>query len=241
MALPKIDTPIYELDLPLSKKHIRFRPFLVKEQRNLLMALEAEDEESIEQNIKQVLHNCTLTEDVDIEKLPITDVEFYFLNLRARSVGEIVENKYKCNNVVGDKECGNLMDVKVNILDLKVEMPEDVTDTIKLTDTLVVKLRYPEFAIVKEAKDTTDVSEFAIKMIASCIEYIHDGEQFYYASESTQEELIEFIDSLNQQQFEKMEDFFNSLPKLQKVVDFSCSKCGFEHKIEMEGLNNFFV
>lgn len=241
MALPKIDTPIYELDLPLSKKRIRFRPFLVKEQRNLLMALEAEDEESIEQNIKQVLHNCTLTEDVDIEKLPITDVEFYFLNLRARSVGEIAENKYKCNNVVNDKECGNIMDVKVNLLDLSVEVPENISDTIKLTDTMVVKLRYPEFAIVKEAKDTADISEFAIKMIASSIEYIHDGEQFYYASESTQEELVQFVDSLNQQQFAKMEEFFNNLPKLQKTVQFTCDKCQFAHVIEMEGLNNFFV
>ena len=241
MALPKIDTPIYELDLPLSGKHIRFRPFLVKEQRNLLMALEANDENSIEQNIRQVLHNCTLTEDVDIDKLPITDIEFYFLNLRARSVGEIAENKYRCNNEVEGKECGNIMEVNINLLDIKVDKPEGITDTIKLTENITVKLKYPEFSIVKETKNTTDISEFALKMIAESIEYIHDGEQFYYAKEADPKELLEFVDSLNQQQFVRLEEFFNNLPKLEKTVDFTCNKCGYEHKLEIEGLNNFFV
>lgn len=241
MALPKIDAPIYELDLPLSKKRIRYRPFLVKEQRNLLMALESEDTDSIEQNIKQVLRNCTLTEDIDIDKLPVTDVEYYFLHLRARSVGEVVENKYRCNNVVEEKECGNIMEVNVNLLDIKVEMSEEITDIINISNNMKVKLRYPEFSIVKEAKNTQDVGEFAIKMIASSIEYIHDGEQFYYASEVDQSELVEFVDSLSQHQFAKMEEFFNNLPKLQKTVDFTCNKCGFEHKLELEGLNNFFV
>ena len=96
MALPKIDSPIYELTLPLSKKLIRFRPFLVKEQRNLMMAMESDDKDTIEKNIKQVLHNCTLTEGIDIDSMPILDVEYYFIQLRARSVGEVVENKYKC-------------------------------------------------------------------------------------------------------------------------------------------------
>ena len=102
MALPKIDVPVYELELPVSKRHIRYRPFLVKEQRNLLMALEADDTEIIEQNIRQVLINCTIGE-IDVDSLPITDVEFYFLQLRARSVGEVVQNKYKCNNEVDSK------------------------------------------------------------------------------------------------------------------------------------------
>jgi hypothetical protein len=241
MALPKIDTPIYELDLPLSKKHIRFRPFLVKEQRNLLMALEADDNESIEQNIKQILHNCTLTENIDIDKLPVTDVEYYFLNLRSKSVGEVVENKYRCNNEVDQKECGNIMNVDVNLQDIKVEMPENITDTISLSNNITVKLKYPEYSIVKEIKDTPDIGEFAIKMIANSIEYIHDGEQFYYASEADPKELVDFIDSLNHQQFAKLEEFFNNLPKLQKIVEFTCNKCGFEHKLELEGLNNFFV
>jgi hypothetical protein len=239
MALPKVDTPIYELDLPLSKKHIRFRPFLVKEQRNLLMALEANDSETIEQNIRQVLLNCTLTE-IDFDSLPVLDVEYYFLNLRARSVGEVVQNKYKCNNEVEDKECGNIMDVDVNILDIKIDMPETMKDEIRVTDKIVVKLRYPQFSIVKRAINTESATDLAFDMIAESIEYIYDGEQFHYAKEQEPEDLVDFVESLNQTQFAKLEEFFNNLPKLNKNIEMDCKKCGFHHKIKVEGLESFF-
>jgi T4 bacteriophage base plate protein len=240
MALPKIDAPVYELDLPLSKKHIRFRPFLVKEQRNLMMAMESDDKDTIEKNIRQVLHNCTLTEGVDIDHLPILDVEYYFLQLRARSVGEIVENKYKCENVVNDVACGNIMESKLNLLDIKVNMPENVSDTIQLTPKLSVKLKYPEFSILTQsmAKTATDL---AFAMVVNSIEYIFDGEQYYYAKESTPQELTEFIESLSQEQFTKIENFFENLPTLNKVVEMDCKKCGFHHRIEVEGLESFFV
>ena len=110
MALPKLDTPTYELELPVSKKQIKFRPFLVKEQRNLLMALESNDSSSTQNAIRDILNNCTITEDIDIDKLPIVDIEYYFLNLRAKSIGEIVESRYRCNNVVEGNECGNIME-----------------------------------------------------------------------------------------------------------------------------------
>ena len=240
MALPKIDAPVYELDLPLSKKHIRFRPFLVKEQRNLMMAMESDDKDTIEKNIRQVLHNCTLTESVDIDQLPILDVEYYFLQLRARSVGEVVENKYKCENVVNDIACGNIMESKLNLLDIKVNMPENVSDTIQLTPKLSVKLKYPEFSILTQsmAKTATDL---AFAMVVNSIEYIFDGEQYYYAKESTPQELTEFIESLSQEQFTKIENFFENLPTLNKVVEMDCKKCGFHHKIEVEGLESFFA
>jgi hypothetical protein len=238
MALPKIDTPVYEIDLPLSKKHIQFRPFLVKEQRNLLMALEANDSETIERNIRQVLINCTMT-DVDFDSLPVIDIEYYFLHLRARSVGEVVNNKYRCNNEVGDKECGNIMDVDVNILDIQVEKPE-LTDEIRLTDKVVVKLKYPQFSIVKRAINIESATDLAFDMIAESIEYIYDGEQFHYAKEQEPEDLIEFIESLNQTQFSKLEEFFNNLPRLNKNIEMTCSKCGFHHNLKVEGLESFF-
>jgi hypothetical protein len=240
MALPKIDAPIYELDLPLSKKHIRFRPFLVKEQRNLLMAMESDDRDTIEKNIKQVLHNCTLTPDVNIDKLPISDVELYFLNLRARSVGEIVENKYRCENVVDDKTCGNLMESKLNLLDIKVDMSGAVDGNIQLTDKIVLKMVYPEFSFLERVGKMNSASDIAFGMIVDCIESIFDGEQFYYASETSKEELTEFVESLNQEQFSKIEAFFESMPKLNKTVQMTCGKCGFNHNIEVEGLESFF-
>jgi len=203
MALPKIDTPIYELDLPLSKKHVRFRPFLVKEQKNLLMAMESGDSKSIEQNVKQVLNNCTVTENIDIEKLPVLDVEYYFLNLRARSVGEIVENKYRCDNQVDGSACGNIMETSLNLLDIKIEGVKENDDVIQLTDTISIKLKYPEFSVINKLSKLTDVSDIAFEMIADSVEYIFDGEQFYYAKETTTEEMVEFIEGLNQHQFAK--------------------------------------
>ena len=240
MALPKIDTPIYELDLPLSKKHVRFRPFLVKEQKNLLMAMESGDSKSIEQNVKQVLNNCTVTENIDIEKLPVLDVEYYFLNLRARSVGGIVENKYRCDNQVDGSACGNIMETSLNLLDIKIEGVKENNDVIQLTDTISIKLKYPEFSVINKLSKLTDVSDIAFEMIAESVEYIFDGEQFYYAKETTTEELVEFIEGLNQQQFAKIEDFFANLPKLEKKIEMKCSRCGFEHKLDVEGLESFF-
>lgn len=240
MALPKLDVPTYEIELPLSKKKIKYRPFLVKEQRNLLMAIESNETTTIHQNVKDILYNCTLTEGIDIEKLPIIDVEYYFINLRAKSVGEIVESKYKCNNEVDGKICGNLMEKDINLLDLKVEKDENISDEIKLTDTITIKLKYPEFDIVQDSLKYENITETTFNMIASSIEYIYDGEQFYYANEAQPGEMLQFVEGMNQVQFSKVEEFFNNLPKLKETIEMDCSKCGFHHRIEVEGLESFF-
>jgi hypothetical protein len=240
MALPKLDVPTYEIELPVSKKKIKFRPFLVKEQRNLLMAMESNESNSIQSAVKDILYNCTITENIDIEKLPIIDVEFYFVNLRAKSVGEIVESKYRCNNVVNDNECGNIMEHSLDLQKIKVQMNDEISSEIQITPKIVVKLKYPEFGIVKNSMEFTDINDITFNMIARSIEYIYDGEQFYYASETQPQELVEFVESMNQEQFAKIENFFNNLPKLKETVDITCSKCGFHHKIDVEGLENFF-
>jgi hypothetical protein len=240
MALPKLDVPTYEIELPVSKKKIKFRPFLVKEQRNLLMAMESNESNSIQSAVKDILYNCTLTEDVDIEKLPIIDVEFYFINLRAKSVGEIVESKYRCNNVVEGSECGNIMEHSLDLQKVKVQMNDEISSEIQITPKVIVKLKYPEFGIVKNSMEYTDINDITFNMIARSIEHIYDGEQFYYASETQPQELVEFVESMNQEQFAKIENFFNNLPKLKETVDITCSKCGFHHKIDVEGLESFF-
>ena len=240
MPLPKIDTPVYDLTLPLSKKKIRYRPFIVKEQKNLLMALESDDQESIQENIKQVLTNCTLTKNVDIEELPVVDIEYFFINLRAKSVGEVVENKYRCENVVEGKKCNNVMEHTLNLLEIKVEGVKKDNDVIELTDKISVKMRYPKFSILKNIKDMQKMTDIAMQMIAESIEYIYDGKQFYYSNEVSVNELVEFVESLSQKQFEKIENFFRELPKLERKIEMTCSKCGFVHKFNLEGLENFF-
>jgi hypothetical protein len=240
MALPKIDTPVYDLELPLSKKQIRFRPFLVKEQKNLMMAMEADDKETIERNIKQVLTNCTLTEGIVIDKLPVIDVEFYFIQLRARSVGEIVENRYICTNEVDGKQCDHKMDAKFNLLDISVDINPDAKDTIKITEAISIKLKYPEFSLVEKLKQKQNAVDIAFEVVIDSIEYIFDGDQYHYAAETSKEELTDFVESLNQEQFGRLEEFFNNLPKLNKKIDLKCGKCGFDHAISMEGLESFF-
>lgn len=242
MPLPKLDVPTYEIVLPLSKIKIKYRPFLVKEQRNLLMAVESDDAESIQRAVRDILYNCTLNEDVDIEKLPIVDVEYYFLQLRAKSVGEIVELKYRCNNEPdGEHECGNLMDTQIDLKDVSVETTEGVSPEIQLDDKIAVKLKYPEFKIVLDSVNIDSINEVTFNMIANSIEHIYDGQQFHYASESTPQELLQFVESMNQEQFERVENFFNNLPKIRKVMNLTCSKCGFNHTIPVEGLEDFFV
>jgi hypothetical protein len=241
MALPKLDVPTYEIELPVSKKKIKYRPFLVKEQKNLLMAIESNESITIQQNVKDILYNCTLTEGIDIDKLPIIDVEFYFINLRAKSVGEVVESRYKCNNIVNDKECGNIMEKDINLLEIKVQMDDKISPEIQLTNKISIKMKYPEFGIVQDSLKFDDINDITFNMIANSIEYIYDGEQFYYAHEAQPGEMLEFVEGMNQEQFSKVEAFFNSLPKLKETIEMDCKKCGFHHKIDVEGLESFFV
>ena len=240
MALPKLDVPTYEIELPVSKTKIKYRPFLVKEQRNLLMAIESSESFTIQQNIKDILYNCTLTEGVNIEKLPIIDVEYYFVNLRAKSVGEVVESRYRCNNVVDDVECGNIMEKEVDLTQIQVQMNEDVSAEIKLTSNISIKLKYPEFGIVKDSLQYENINDVTFHMIAQSIEYIYDGEQFYYGHETPIAEMVQFVEGMNQEQFMKIEEFFNNLPKLKEKVEMTCTKCGFHHVINVEGLESFF-
>ncbi len=240
MALPKLDVPTYEIELPISKKKIKYRPFLVKEQKNLLMALESNESSTIQQNVRDILNNCTLTEGINIDKLPIIDVEYYFINLRSKSVGEIVETRYRCNNEVEEKVCGNIMEASVNLQNIQPYREEEVSPEIQLTDKIMIKMKYPEFGIIKDSLNMEDITEVTFNLISESIEHIYDGDQFYYAHEAEPGEMLEFVEGLNQAQFEKVEHFFNNLPKLKETVEMTCSKCGFHHTIDVEGLENFF-
>lgn len=203
------------------------------------MAMESGEKDTIESNIKHILNECLIT-DVDIDELPVVDMEYYFLNLRARSVGEIVESKYKCENVVGEEVCGNVMSTKFNILDIQLEKPAEVSDLIKLTGDVGIKLKYPSFDVVERIRDAENVTDSVFELVIECIDYIYDKENMYYAYESTKEELLAFLESLTKDQFSKIEEFIENLPKLKKQLDIKCSKCGFEHKINIEGLESFF-
>jgi hypothetical protein len=243
MALPKLDVPIFTIDLPLSKTKLRYRPFLVKEEKLLLIAMESDDEKTIMDTIKQIINNCCL-DDVDTETLPITDLEYFFLHLRARSIGEIVDLQYKCNNKVKDDageevECGNNVKLKVNVLEIEPTFNDKHTNKIELTDKLGIIMKYPNFATIDKVKSNNDVEQI-LGIIMNCVDYIYDEDSIYYRKDISDEELTEFIENLTQKQFAKVQEFFETVPSIKKELDFKCNKCGYQEKILIEGIQNFF-
>ena len=243
--LPKIDVPIYNVKLLSTGKSLRFRPFTVKEEKLFLMANENEDLNSVVDTIKQILNNCILDE-FDIDSLPLFDIEHLFLNIRARSIGEVVNLKYKCNNDVLDEEtkeekkCNNVVQIDLNVLDIQPEKQEGHTTKIEITEKLGIIMKYPNFETLKKFKDVSEADSI-IKMAVNCIDYVYDADKIYYAKDSQEEDLIEFIESMQSKDLEKIKTFFDTMPKVKKDVDFKCNKCGHEEKIEVEGIQNFFV
>jgi hypothetical protein len=244
--LPKIDVPVYECILPSNKKKVKFRPFLVKEQKLLLMATEATEVKDSVEAMKQVVKNCVL-DDVDVEALAVFDLEFLFLNLRARSVSEVVKVKYKCNNVIEskgideeDKRCENVVDIDINVLEITPEFGEGHSNKIQLSDNLGIVFKYPTFEMVENMTGKSE-NEVIFDLIIKSIDYIYDNDELYYAKDANQDELVEFIDGLTQEHLEKIKDFFDTLPKIKKDIKFECNKCGHHEDITIEGIQNFFV
>jgi DNA-directed RNA polymerase subunit M/transcription elongation factor TFIIS len=242
--LPKIDVPIYELNLLSSGKKVRFRPFLVKEQKLLLMATQSEDSKDILNVVKQISKNC-LIDDVDVESLPIFDLEYIFLNLRARSVNEVVNLQYKCNNKIktedGEEDvCGSLEKFDINLLEILPEKNSNHNKKIMLTDNLGLMMKYPTFEVLANI-DNQNENEVLMELLINCIEYIFDKKEIYYVKDCTKEELMEFIDNLQQKDLEKIQQFFETSPKIKKNLDFKCRKCGYKENIVLEGLQNFFA
>jgi len=242
--LPKLDVPIYEVKLISTGKPIRFRPFLVKEQKLFLMASESEDAKETINVIRQVLKNCVLDE-IDVDGLPTFDLEYLFMNMRARSVDEVVDLKYKCNNVIKkdkdeDVRCEGTVGFKFNLLEIQPTIHEDHKNKINLTENLGICLKYPTFEMVKKYEDM-DENQVLTHVLVDCIDYIFDQDQIYYAKDSTREELEEFIDNLQQKDLEKFKDFFDKMPEIKKDVKFKCPKCDYEEDITIKGMQNFFV
>lgn len=241
MPLPKIDLPIFELKLVSHPTPIKFRPFLVKEEKLLLMALQGEDEDNIYKTIKQVINNC-LIDPIDIDKLPIFDVEYLFLNVRARSMGEQIESFFMCRNVVGktkdesgeelDVECKNLMPVNVNILDIKPPI-SDLQSKIFVTDKIGIQLKYPNLKSFRSIEMISNelTNEKLFDLVYECTEYVFDENGIYYASEYPKEEMMQFLEALTQEQFDRIISFFEKLPKIEHDVTTTCQKCGFKHEI----------
>lgn len=245
MKLPAIDQPIHTVDLlGIGKK--RFRPFTVKEQKLMMMAVESNELSIVIDCIKQIISNCCL-DPIDVDAMPLIDIEMFFMNLRARSMGEMLNVFFKCNNEVGEvdpetnkkKECGMVIEVEVDLLKVPI-VNKNYSKQIKFSDDLMVTMKYPTFELIdKLSKSETADTEFAV--VAACIDQIIDKESVYDAKDATDEELEEFVDNLPSDKYDMLSEFVVNLPKARLEEKKKCPKCGFEHNLVLEGLNDFFI
>jgi hypothetical protein len=239
MPLPKIATPIYELEIPSLKKKIRYRPFLVKEEKILIIALESEDSKQIANAVKNVISNCILSKGVKVEDLSTFDIEYLFLNIRGKSVGETVDVLITCP----DDETTQVP-MSINLDEITVEVDPKHSRDIKLDDTLTLRMRYPSMTeFIKNNFDSGDgVSvDDTFDLIISCIEQIYSEEESWTASDSTKKELLEFVEQLSSKQFKEVEKFFETMPKLSHTIKIKNPKTGVESEVVLEGLSAFFV
>ena len=241
MPLPKIATPSYELELPSSGKTIQYRPFLVKEEKLLVIALESEDTKQITNAIKAVIKSCVLTKGVKVESLPTFDIEFLFLNIRGKSVGEDIDVKLICPD---DEKTE--VNVSISLDDIKVQKPEGHSKQIKLDNNLMMELKYPSLnEFIKNNFDPNDSTrnpmDQSFDLIGSCIDKIYSEDEVWAADDCSKKEINEFLDSMNSNQFKEVEKFFETMPKLSHTVKVYNPTTKVESDVVLEGLASFFV
>jgi hypothetical protein len=239
MPLPKISTPTYELELPSTEQTIKYRPFLVKEEKLLVLALETEDTKQITNAIKTVIKNCIETKGIKVETLPTFDIEYLFLNIRGKSVGEEVEVNIICPD---DEETS--VPVKINIDEIKVQKSDNHTNKIRVDDQIMMEMKYPSLEqFIKSNFDFNSDSalEQSFDLISSCIDKIYTEEEVWTTTDFTKKELTEFLEQMNSSQFKEIEKFFETMPKLSHKINVVNPKTKVESEVVLEGLSSFFA
>ena len=231
MALPKLNTPTHKLVLPSTGDEITFRPFLVKEQKLLLMAQQNDNENEIVDNVVQIINNCT---GLDTSNLPVFDVEYLFLKIRAKSVGDIVQLSIKCPD---DEE--TFADVTVDLDEVGVQIDESHSNIVNITDDIKMIMKYPQMTDIKLNNVNTTETESVFEILKKCILEVHNGDEIINSIDMKPEEISEFIDSLNTQQFESIMQFFNTMPKVRHIVEVTNPKTKVTGEVLLEGLQSF--
>ena len=239
MPLPKIATPTYELELPSTGQSIKYRPFLVKEEKVLVIALESEDNKQITTAIKAVLKSCILTKGVKVESLPTFDIEYLFLNIRGKSVGEELEV-----NVICPDDGETTVSVTISLDEIEVQKDENHSNKIKIDDSIMMELKYPSLdQFIKNNFDFNDKNAMdqSFDLIASCIDKVYTEDEVWATADCTKKEVKEFLESMNSQQFKEIEAFFESMPKLSHTIKVTNPNTKVESEVTLEGLASFFV
>jgi hypothetical protein len=238
MALPVQNTPIYTTEIPSTKEAIKFRPFLVKEQKSLLLAQQSDDINVMADTLKDVIRLCVQSP-IDVNKLAIFDIEYIFSQIRAKSVGENVELIFSCDVCADEKAT---VKVSIDLTKLKVETDSTHEPKIHLFNDVGIVMKYPSINVLNALeKYGVDVEvDLVFDIVCQCIDYIYDNNEVYHAHEQTKEELVTFVNNLTTEQFGKIETFFETMPKLRQKVNYTCPMCSREHNKVLEGLNSFF-
>jgi len=237
--LPKIDVPIYELTIPSNKKVIKVRPFSVKEEKLLMIALESKEPDEIINTMKQVVNNCILDGDADINKLPFFDVDYMFIFLRAKSVGDHVEVSLTCNNETENGICGNVFPAEMDISKVEIISDESVSNDIKLDKDKGVKMKYPNYAVMKRIEFSNEVDQ-KTNTIINAIDHIYDKKGIYSSKDYSKDELKEFVEGLTEENYRKLEEFVDNMPTFAVVLEKECNKCGFHHRVRYTDFYDFF-
>jgi len=238
MPLPKIATPTYELELPSTEQPVNYRPFLVKEEKLLVLALESEDTKQITTAIKSVLKSCVLTKGIKVEHLPTFDIEYLFLHIRGKSVGEEIEVNITCP----DDEITQVP-ITLNLDDIKVQKNDNHNNQIKLDDNLMMELKYPSLdQFIKNNFDFDEKNQMeqSFDLIGTCIDKIYNEEEVWATADCTKKEIKEFLESMNSSQFKEIENFFETMPKLSHTIKVTNPKTKVESEVVLEGLASFF-
>ena len=239
MALPKIDVPIFEMTLPSTSKQIKYRPFLVKEEKILLIAMQSGESSAMIEAVKQIISNCVI-DDINVDELSLFDIEYMFLNLRARSIGEKVDLRYRCNNIVNEEKCNFVSEYQVDLLTIRPKFTEGHTNKIQLTDKIGVLLTYPKFTTFSKATKLETNDETAFDIVLDSIEAVYDDEEVHYAKDTSKQEMRDFLDSLSTEHLKKLEEFFDTMPKIEEHVHCKCPKGNHEEEIIVRGLESIF-
>jgi|APSaa5957512535_1039671.scaffolds.fasta_scaffold12122_4 hypothetical protein len=240
MPLPLLATPTFELIQPSTGKPIEYRPFLVKEEKNLLIALEADDEKETSRAVKNIIKSCVIST-VDVEKLPSFDIEYIFLNIRSKSVGELIELQYHHidnTNNAGD-ECKHVQNISVDVNEITCVASDDHSKKVHLTDTIGIVMKYPTLREVEKAQAKKSEVDSLFSLISSSVESVWEGEDV--TTEFADEEMDAFIESMTNDQFEKLKTFFDTMPRVRYTIEYTCGGCGEETKVDIEGLQSFFT
>lgn len=239
MALPKQNAPIYTAIIPSSKKEIKFRPFLVKEEKALLIAQQSKEPEVMVDTLKGIIKGC-VQNDLDADKLALFDIEYLFCQIRAKSVGEIVDMTVMCDICPEDNQKARIK-LTFDLTKLTVSFPEGHTNKIQLFDDVGIIMKYPTLSLIKELENLENAStESVFRVIMKMIDSVYDSEQIYSAKEQSEKELMDFLENLTQEQFKKIQNFFVTMPKLSKTVTYNCPVCNHHHEKVVEGLSSFF-